>query len=216
MKKKAFTLAEVLITLGIIGVVAALTLPALQQKMENRSLRTAFLKQYRNILTVMNEIQAENGVAYECGNNKAVYENKECVKFWDDFFAKYKVLKSCKYKTADCTVMYKTKAQVLAQGGSVTNGSCSFFDTAVVYAYMLPDGATIFKSNNQGYVYFAMDVNGDKGPNRWGYDLFYMTLDKSKGSLHITDSVCAMWESGGRRIQNMLLDTDKVDTGWYP
>ena len=31
-KKHAFTLAEVLITLGIIGIVAALTLPALIQK----------------------------------------------------------------------------------------------------------------------------------------------------------------------------------------
>ncbi|MDR1327072.1 MAG: prepilin-type N-terminal cleavage/methylation domain-containing protein [Heliobacteriaceae bacterium] len=32
MKKKAFTLAEVLITLGIIGVVAALTIPSLIAK----------------------------------------------------------------------------------------------------------------------------------------------------------------------------------------
>lgn len=35
MKTKAFTLAEVLITLGIIGVVAAMTLPALIQTNKN-------------------------------------------------------------------------------------------------------------------------------------------------------------------------------------
>ena len=36
--KKAFTLAEVLITLGIIGVVAAMTLPALIQQNRNKEL----------------------------------------------------------------------------------------------------------------------------------------------------------------------------------
>ena len=35
MKKNAFTLAEVLITLGIIGVVAAMTLPTLIQNHQN-------------------------------------------------------------------------------------------------------------------------------------------------------------------------------------
>ena len=38
MVKKAFTLAEVLITLGIIGVVAAMTLPALIQKQQENLL----------------------------------------------------------------------------------------------------------------------------------------------------------------------------------
>lgn len=44
--KNAFTLAEVLITLGIIGVVAAMTLPALINKTKNKELHTAFLKTY--------------------------------------------------------------------------------------------------------------------------------------------------------------------------
>ena len=35
-RKSAFTLAEVLITLGIIGVVAAMTLPTLNQKLEDQ------------------------------------------------------------------------------------------------------------------------------------------------------------------------------------
>jgi prepilin-type N-terminal cleavage/methylation domain-containing protein len=40
MDKKAFTLAEVLITLGIIGVVAALTMPSLIQHYKNKVLET--------------------------------------------------------------------------------------------------------------------------------------------------------------------------------
>ena len=42
--KRAFTLAEVLITLGIIGVVSALTLPTLINDFRARSLETSFKK----------------------------------------------------------------------------------------------------------------------------------------------------------------------------
>ena len=45
-RKAAFTLAEVLITLGIIGIVAAMTLPALIQKNNNRVVETRLQKFY--------------------------------------------------------------------------------------------------------------------------------------------------------------------------
>lgn len=46
---KAFTLAEVLITLGIIGVVAAITIPALVQNIQDQEFKTAFKKEYTTI-----------------------------------------------------------------------------------------------------------------------------------------------------------------------
>ena len=44
--KKGFTLAEVLITLGIIGVVAALTLPSLIQNYKEKATVTAVKESY--------------------------------------------------------------------------------------------------------------------------------------------------------------------------
>lgn len=44
--KKAFTLAEVLITLGIIGVVAAITIPGLMENVRNRDLQAQLKKTY--------------------------------------------------------------------------------------------------------------------------------------------------------------------------
>ena len=44
--KKAFTLAEVLITLGIIGVVAAMTIPALMTKIQHKKLESQFNEAY--------------------------------------------------------------------------------------------------------------------------------------------------------------------------
>lgn len=61
MIKKAFTLAEVLITLGIIGVVAAMTLPTLIQKKTNIEIETKLKKIYSvmNQAILMSEI--DNG-----------------------------------------------------------------------------------------------------------------------------------------------------------
>lgn len=51
MKKFGFTLAEVLITLGIIGVVAALTIPRLITTYKAHRLHAQFLKSYSVIQT---------------------------------------------------------------------------------------------------------------------------------------------------------------------
>ena len=47
--KKAFTLAEVLITMGVIGVVAALTIPSLSANYQKRVLTTQLQKAYAEI-----------------------------------------------------------------------------------------------------------------------------------------------------------------------
>ena len=56
-KETAFTLAEVLITLGIIGIVAAMTIPTLVQNYQERSWNTAstvFQRKLGDALTIMN------------------------------------------------------------------------------------------------------------------------------------------------------------------
>ncbi|MDR1327819.1 MAG: type II secretion system GspH family protein, partial [Heliobacteriaceae bacterium] len=59
--KKAFTLAEVLITLGIIGVVAVLTLPSLIARYKEKVLLSQIKKSYSNLLNVVNLYRAETG-----------------------------------------------------------------------------------------------------------------------------------------------------------
>ena len=60
LKKSAFTLAEVLITLGIIGVVAALTIPSLIQKYEEKQTVSQVKKAYSEISQAyMSAVQGE-------------------------------------------------------------------------------------------------------------------------------------------------------------
>ncbi len=60
-KKNAFTLAEVLITLGIIGVVAAMTLPTLVQKHQKKVIATRLKQTYSQLYQALNMAQADYG-----------------------------------------------------------------------------------------------------------------------------------------------------------
>lgn len=60
-KRNAFTLAEVLITLGIIGIVAAMTLPVLIQKNNNRVVETRLKAFYTTINQAIRMSEAVNG-----------------------------------------------------------------------------------------------------------------------------------------------------------
>ena len=62
MKRNAFTLAEVLITLGIIGVVAAITLPILIQKQQKMVWVNQLKKEYSVISQVTQKVIADDGV----------------------------------------------------------------------------------------------------------------------------------------------------------
>ncbi len=59
--KKAFTLAEILITLGIIGIIAALTIPNLIYEYRKKSLETGLVRFYSTINQAFKLSAAENG-----------------------------------------------------------------------------------------------------------------------------------------------------------
>lgn len=63
--KKAFTLAEILITLGIIGVVAAITIPTVIKHHQQKVVVTRLQKFYTIINQAIKLSEAENG---NCGN----------------------------------------------------------------------------------------------------------------------------------------------------
>ena len=58
--KKAFTLAEVLVTLGIIGVVAAMTMPTLINDQRNKALEAQFNTAHSMISQVLTQMGSEN------------------------------------------------------------------------------------------------------------------------------------------------------------
>ena len=81
-RKVAFTLAEVLITLGIIGVVAAMTLPALIQNYKKQVVETRMKKFYSNINQAIQFSENDNG-------DKKYWTPANVDEFWDKYLKNY-------------------------------------------------------------------------------------------------------------------------------
>lgn len=94
-KNLAFTLAEVLITLGIIGVVAAMTLPVLIQNYKRHEVETKLQKFY----SLMNQAAKQSELTYgefQYWNNSTLREDVDGIEtWWNTYFAPYvKTLKT--------------------------------------------------------------------------------------------------------------------------
>lgn len=164
-KKKAFTLAEVLITLGIIGVVAAMTLPSLVNKYKAKVYETGLKKSYANLQNAYIMTKANLGVS-NLQREFATYDSENRVypraqEFISAFYNELKVIKSVDNQSY--TNFNNT--------GKTSPSTCA---TACPHiTKILPDGSGVGSFINSGTIYFYVDTNGPyKGPNRMGFDAF--------------------------------------------
>lgn len=175
MKKNAFTLAEVLITLGIIGVVAAMTLPALIHKKNSKELETAFKKSYSNLYNAFNLVMNEGLPVFDSTN--PVSDNTEFIKA---FYSKYKKLKLISNNEKHT---YSQSAKNFTKNKTMGVPQCSQYMNAT-NAFITPDGSAISIFQNCGYLWFTFDSNGiKKGPNALGHDIFIFFSPKNTTKL---------------------------------
>ncbi|MCM1339878.1 MAG: type II secretion system GspH family protein, partial [Muribaculaceae bacterium] len=173
--RHAFTLAEVLITLGIIGVVAAMTIPGLIQNNKATRLRSQFLKSYSTIQQAFRQMEAD-----DVSLDPETYPRLTYYKT----FAKYvKVAVDCgtwdsgdyRNKPAVC-FQYKYVGNKLTYGGTYKTYDGGGFNEQVLDdgQLVLMDGTNLmFENPNSSHIYVSVDLNGFKTPpNRAGYDLF--------------------------------------------
>lgn len=180
MNIKAFTLAEVLITLGITGIVAALTLPALIQNNRNKALQTGLKRSYSILGQALNMYQAENG-------ERITPEMKLAWDFKPTLMKYLKTVKDCGYGSNDnssCIPNYGTDNENNSTNYTTYTGKkldLQFFDDG---QFILADGSLVLlESISSERLYISVDVNGyKKKPNRLGQDLFMFQVDK-KGNL---------------------------------
>src|SRR5574344_2152474 len=98
LKKAAFTLAEVLIVLGIIGVVAAFTIPVLIHKIENIEYKSSAKKAYSALQNAYNLVIEDNGGEFKLADfEKEITPNSYII--FEGIKSHLNVLKSCPYNT---------------------------------------------------------------------------------------------------------------------
>ena len=181
----AFTLAEVLITLSVIGIVAALTIPSMIENHNNKAWSTAKDLWDKKLVEATRQMNID-GVMTGVASSTEDYMN---------YFKKYvKVIKTCENdklencyapkfvqtgdKETEVEVSSLTTASKLGQKDWNTNtmGFVIADGTTVVMAYN-PNCSSVdpFSKEGQsgqvGCMSMLIDVNGKKGPNRVGDDI---------------------------------------------
>lgn len=170
----AFTLAEVLITLGIIGVVAAITIPTLMNKVQDYQLQQAWKKKYSELNQVVNQIYADEGVTYNNNDYPGTSDTTNTQQFLCKMIKRMKVIGSGTTCVDDTNVV--TNGKYYMHGGKTKNGigigvNGGFAANTVAFS----DGSTmLFNCWNE----FLVDVNGDKPPNIVGRDIYGANISR--------------------------------------
>ena len=170
----AFTLAEVLITLGIIGIVAAMTLPSLINNSKHKELEGGLKKNYSVIQQAFDMYFAENGYRLKA-NSLSPQELKSLI------IKYFSVLRDCGFgsnQSDACIPSYEIAEDKYKGVYKTYNGGTMRFALIDDGQFVLTDGSLILLENSEtGPVYISVDVNGyNKNPNRWGHDLFTFQL----------------------------------------
>ena len=166
-KRIAFTLAEVLITLGIIGIVAALTLPSIISKKENLQNQVALKKAYSTLSQALQMWQQDNGGF--CNISDSTKRHNHLKKELLQYFSSAVDCGSGNGEK-DCYYVYKkTDLYLIYSGKRSFNGL--YLDDG---QYIVSDGMIyFFQEQINSPVLILVDVNGlNKKPNKAGVDLF--------------------------------------------
>lgn len=178
----AFTLAEVLVTLGIIGVVVSLTLPSLIVKQHQKVMEAKFKKSYSSLLQALYSIDME---VYDSLSDNAGNQNTE---FFSDLYESYKVINN--KKVSD---LYKKNNKTAIKTYTKKEGDmnqCAQLPSQIAY-----DGSAIGGMYNCFANWIVMDTNGPKqGSNALGHDIFYFYLSDKRKIIPVGSSEYTHWE----------------------
>ncbi len=186
LEKKGFTLAEVLITLGIIGIVAAMTLPTLISNHNKKVYVTRLKKSVSVWEQAFQKMLADDGVddlrdteLYRISENSTHGECQPEMYFWtqDTGCKAYFDLLKNKYLTFNMVDLGHERVvsslDILAEDNSTANNSVQLLANDGTYVYFY----NFWEDESRGY--WVIDVNGNSKPNQMGRDIFIFKITKN-------------------------------------
>ena len=217
--KKAFTLSEVLITLGIVGIVSVLTVPNVIKNYQNRLYTAQLEKVYAQISdavqSMMDDEHVDNFFETTAGRYATKCDNKtkECSEGLGYFLTNYfKVIrKNCLGNTDNACMSTKAGTYKTLGGSSIVPDGEYFIQTIT--------GATIGGKADVAAKKAALlvDINGLGQPNIIGRDVFSIEIqgngtlsdiDKAKGEMCTQGSTANMYTAAQGCLSNIM------EAGW--
>lgn len=175
-----FTLAEALITLGIIGVIAAMTIPTVMNNTQDAEFKNKLKKEYSVLSQAQLLIATDNGGDFAStllGCTADGTTGNTCLK--NIFKPKLTYIKECNNGAFD-GICFPTISTIRDLDG----GNKGYFASPASAGFILSDGTAVeFYLDSSGCAnnpvggvsrcgWIAIDVNGLQKPNKWGKDLY--------------------------------------------
>ena len=164
MNKKGFTLAEVLITLTVIGVISAMTIPGLRKNADQREMVAGVKKAYSTLSNTFMLAEQENGPIKRWGLTDA------------DTITVFNILKEHMNITKDCinTTGCLGTGEFYQLNGAKYTGLTNKGYGSPATAFLTADGMSwAFDIQPNSHYMFFVDVNGaEKKPNMLGQDVY--------------------------------------------
>ena len=201
LKKSAFTLAEVLITLGIIGVVAVITLPSLIQRNIEKQRVAQLKKAYSELSQAYNLAIAENGSPTEWGMGGMNEEKSHYI--MANNMRKFLKL------SVDCVDMTAEQTRVNCGHDNLYRNNSYQYGKGIRRLVVLSDGVIVNIRTYSGLCnvqysaiknvcgVISVDLNGATPPNRNGEDKFEIFITRDRlvpegidGASHAFEIAC--------------------------
>ena len=172
VKAIAFTLAETLVVMGIIGVVAALTIPNLNQSTGDREKVAKVKKIYANLEDAYGRATAVYGpvsewLTFDFDENGNIDNEARTNRFAERITEFMKISKDCGFDGTGCFAdNYKTLVEGDEKPSPGEDGDIP------MRMFLLADGTALAIRAGR----FIIDIDGPKGSNTYGKDYFMFIL----------------------------------------
>lgn len=203
MNKKGFTLSEVLITLGVIGIVAVLTIPGVMKNYQNRLYTAQLEKIYAQISdatqSIMNDQHVDNFSETTAVRMPAILDSAgNCNGGMCDFLNKYfkTVKKNCRNNTAEACLSTKSGVYKTIGGTTISAPASGYFVQTITGAAI---GARL-TTGTPRKLQLIVDINGLAEPNTIGRDVFSIEVRENGTLTDVDDAKGDICTKGGTAL----------------
>ncbi len=205
----AFTMAEVLLVVAIIGITAALALPNLSQGIDEDKYVMMAKATYSELDSGFSRMFANKSLGEIYTDANASTDAQRCKAIVDELSKYLKMGKNCGNSLTQC---YNSSKSYKEADGSVIDDTWPSGKSSNSAAFTLLSGAVVIVYGNDERISVDFDVDGEKGPCKCNVDIFRAAID------HVNlDSLTAnlqYWVDESEKAGDAYLDPDYDALEW--